>query len=170
VEDLSGTKYGRWTVVRYDGSEKWECKCECGTVKTILRSSLIRGRSKSCGCYKSPNDAEYFERTKKRLLKKVKKTISGCWEWTGAKNHSGYGHTTFRKERCKRAHRVSYLIWVGEIPPNLYVCHRCDNPACINPNHLFLGSHEENMQDMKKKNRACKGEKSHLHAKNRKTT
>lgn len=164
---MSGKRFGNWLVLDYAGKERWNCHCLCGNKKAISRSSLVTGRSKSCGCYKSPPEEEYKERTKKRLKKKIKINEIGCWEWQGAKSTSGYGHTTYRKDRCVRAHRASYLVWIEEIPNGFFVCHKCDNPICINPEHLFLGTHEQNMKDMKNKNRACKGEKSHLHASNR---
>lgn len=167
MKDLSGENFHFWTVNHYSGKEKWECTCRCGTVRSVLRSSLSLGRSKSCGCFKSPSKEDYHERTKIRLRKKVKENEGGCWEWQGCKNGRGYGHTTYRKNRCVRAHRVSWIVWNGDIPEGKYVCHKCDNPGCINPAHLFLGTHKENMRDMKTKNRACQGEDSPLHSNNR---
>ena len=69
-----------------------------------------------------------------------------CLEWTGALNNQGYGIQKF-KGKAQLAHRVAYQISVGDIK-NMNVLHRCDNPKCINPAHLFLGSHIDNMRDM----------------------
>ena len=90
----------------------------------------------------------------------------GCWEYAGGLNHDGYGviHTSSPemepRHRSLKAHRVSYA-YHNKIDPNeMLVCHRCDNPSCINPAHLFLGTNKENTQDMIKKGRAAchKGE------------
>jgi len=77
---------------------------------------------------------------------------SGCWLWTAALNNRGYGQ--FSKDgRAVQAHRFSAEAFNGAIPEGLDVLHRCDTPACVNPAHLFLGSHRENMADMHAKGR-----------------
>ena len=86
------------------------------------------------------------------LVRRVLLTETGCWEWQGVMHHSGYG--CFKdKGKFAYTHRASYEAFKGPIN-GLYVCHRCDNPRCIHPDHLFLGTHEENMADMKAKGRS----------------
>lgn len=74
-----------------------------------------------------------------------------CWIWQGTKDKSGYGQVNFQYKLWK-AHRVSYMIYHGD-PGELYVLHRCDNPACVNPNHLAAGTNEDNIRDMIRKGR-----------------
>lgn len=83
--------------------------------------------------------------------KRVSKTDS-CWLWTGAKCGRGYGHLR-RNKLDKMAHRESWEIHNGSIPSGMWVLHTCDNPPCVNPTHLFLGSREENISDMYRKGR-----------------
>lgn len=78
----------------------------------------------------------------------VCKMPSGCWEWSGYRNYDGYG-----KYRQKSAHRVSFERFKGPIPEGMHVCHSCDNPPCVNPDHLWLGTREDNMRDRDQKNR-----------------
>lgn len=96
-------------------------------------------------------------------LKKVEKT-DGCWLWTGAKNASGYGLYTWReggKSHCMGAHRAGYILTHGDIDRDVQCCHRCDNPGCVNPEHIFLGSAKDNAQDMLAKGRHSKTRKPH---------
>lgn len=76
----------------------------------------------------------------------------GCWEWIGSKDKRGYGSFGLNGKTTS-AHRVSWLIHFGEIPNRMFVCHHCDNPSCVNPSHLFLGTQKDNIQDMIKKKR-----------------
>jgi hypothetical protein len=82
-----------------------------------------------------------------RFWPKVRKD-RGCWVWTGATTTTGYGRLSGQP-----AHRLSWEIHHGPIPAGLFVCHRCDNPGCVRPDHLFLGTHEANMADMVAKGR-----------------
>jgi len=94
-----------------------------------------------------------------RFWPKVQKG-EGCWLWTAVVNSDGYGH--FRKQHGGEvyAHRFSYEIHHGPIPEGMHVLHSCDNTRCVNPAHLSLGTHSENMADMKAKGRHTHGAKN----------
>ncbi len=86
-----------------------------------------------------------------RFMSHVTKT-EACWNWNSSKDGGGYGQTNIGSEKIK-AHRLSYELFKGEITDNLLVCHGCDNPSCVNPEHLWLGTNKDNMKDMHDKGR-----------------
>jgi len=89
-----------------------------------------------------------------RFWSKVNKTNS-CWEWTASKDN-GYGRFWLDGHNLL-SHRFSYSLTNGPISRNQVVCHKCDNPSCVNPDHLFLGTRDDNMTDMVRKGRSAKG-------------
>lgn len=123
---------------------KKQCKCGCGT---LILNHDNRGRLRYWAkghSTKEPIEVSFF--------KKLKKTKT-CWIWTGCKLKSGYGQIGRHGGPYYQTHRLSWIIANGPIPDNLQVLHRCDNPPCCNPDHLFLGTHDDNMKDKVIKNR-----------------
>lgn len=82
-----------------------------------------------------------------------------CWEWIGCIGNHGYGETTVSRKKAL-THRVSWSIYRGEIPAGMQILHHCDNPPCVNPRHLFLGTQSDNMKDMTIKGRRANGAKN----------
>jgi hypothetical protein len=130
----------------------------CCSVNDCGRNALARGL---CGMHyqrlRANGDAGLKKSLKgepitARFWSRVKKS-SGCWLWQGSRTEDGYGRL-WGVDREARAHRLSYELHVGEIPAGLRVLHRCDTPACVRPDHLFLGTDADNIADMHAKGRA----------------
>lgn len=141
-----------------------KCTVVCATCRTPFRVSPSRlryARYCSRACQTTPKQS-----VEDRFWACVTRSSdpSSCWEWQGYVTVHGYGSLGIR-QRPTPAHRLSYEFHYGPIPPGLHVLHHCDNPRCVNPAHLFLGTHTDNMRDMKAKGRAATGEQhgSHLH-------
>lgn len=96
-----------------------------------------------------------------RFNKKYQVQENGCWFWTGGTrlNSKGVAYPRHWTDDFKSigAHRFAYELTYGEIPKGMYVCHKCDTPLCVNSNHLFVGTHHDNMRDMVQKNRSFTG-------------
>ncbi len=159
-DDLSGRKYGNLLVLEYvkkNARNKtfWLCQCECGKT-TVARSDALKDGSRtSCGCKKGPVPVP----VKDRFWDKVSKQEGeGCWEWQGPiePTKGGYGYLGSGNGHVL-AHRASYEMAFGEIPNGQCVLHRCDNPKCVRPDHLFLGTRADNAKDRESKGRGrCK--------------
>lgn len=104
------------------------------------------------------DEEAYLESAKKRFWAKVKKSkdSDGCWEWQGCKTRAGYGQINLNGKSCY-AHRFVWEFTKGQIPDGIYACHHCDNPGCVNPDHIFLGTNSDNQQDAKTKGRRASG-------------
>lgn len=95
-----------------------------------------------------------------RFFEKTERDDStGCLLWIASRHPTGYGRFSMGHSRWQRAHRVAWRLVHGEIPSGLFVLHRCDNPSCVEIEHLFLGTQPENMADMRAKGRHVRGEK-----------
>lgn len=101
--------------------------------------------------------------TVEEFLSKVDR-FGECWIWTGTKDRNGYGRFTRRINGTPSAHRISWMIFRGPIPEGLFVLHDCpdgkDNPSCVNPDHLWLGTNQDNLKDRNNKKRHAHGERS----------
>lgn len=94
-----------------------------------------------------------LDRWRKRVIFSAEEN---CWDWAGTKMTSGYGYLTMGGGRKQGAHRISWMLHNGPIPKNIFVLHKCDNKLCMNPGHLWLGTHDDNMADMCAKGRQSK--------------
>lgn len=135
--------------------------CEyCGTEfqASVYDVKIGRGRccSRSCAMHLRPRTIKPLT---ERFWSKVDKTShpNGCWIWTGSRGRRGYGNFAIIEGkgvmRSILAHRLSYELANGEFSDDLCVLHKCDNPPCVNPDHLFLGTRYDNVQDMRAKGR-----------------
>lgn len=112
--------------------------------------------------WKDATEEEKLDRMRLVIEQYIEKNNYGCWGWNGAMNKWGYAHVRIGGRDANvsyNAHRVAYLVYKGDIPKGLVVCHSCDNRQCCNPEHLFVGTHLDNTRDMisKKRERYLKG-------------
>lgn len=135
-----------FTKRKRDSQDQWEKREFC--------SVLCSNRSK-----KQPTSAH------ERFWNYVPDRVpNACWEWSGSLDRRGYGTIATRTGLSpEKAHRISWEIHFGQIPYGLNVCHACDNPACVNPNHLLLGTHTANALDMSRKGRMNASSLLNLH-------
>ncbi len=108
-----------------------------------------------------PNRADWKKLEGENFEEKLKlnsiEDENGCWIWQGAQNKSGYGSVNIGGGKTAQAHRLAFKLWCGELPDEFFVCHHCDQPLCVNPNHLFLGTNQDNIDDKMYKGRAYTG-------------
>jgi len=141
-----------------DGLSCHQCNAN---LPPIPENRVRSGRGKYCSaaCRKSGVAESRILPLEPRFWANVHKT-DGCWLWT-ASTRNGYGAICVNRKQ-KDAHRVSWEMHKGAIPPSMFVCHKCDEPRCVNPDHLFLGTIQDNHADMVSKGRGIKGVKCHL--------
>jgi hypothetical protein len=148
LDDLKGNHYGMLTVVERAPNDRfgtvyWRCVCECGREKITRGNTLRAGKFFTCG------------RPICRFWSKVHRPEGeGCWEWIGPIKDTGYG--VFHVDgKNVPAHVYSWTLVHGPVPPGLGILHRCDNRPCVREDHLFPGTHQDNMDDMKAKGRTA---------------
>lgn len=112
-----------------------------------------------CGTFFKKSTAQKGCTLKCRFELSIKREKNGCWEWLkgrGGRQGQRYGHISINGKHRIASH-ISYELHKGEIPKGKMICHTCDNPGCVNPEHLFLGTHQDNMDDMNRKGRGNAG-------------
>ena len=130
---------------------------ECGRPFAPLACNVKAGKGRHCSkaCGTEGQKKTWARKQQDRFWKKVDRSggPDACWPWTGCLQSMGYGATHIGR-KYTLAHRASWVWLRGDIPDGMFVCHRCDNPRCCNPAHLFVGTAQDNTDDMLAKGRA----------------
>ena len=148
---------------------KWYSKPENKKKQNMRSSSWLKNPKEKEWLkkwYKKRYPPRYISTTKERFFNFVdKKEEFVCWEWNGYRLPGGYGRVSYNKETIY-AHRLSFILHKGDVPMGMHVLHTCDNPSCVNPNHLWLGTAKDNAVDREEKGRGWSQKKKSYPQKN----
>lgn len=136
------------------------CRCGCGQKTRLAPRNLDKlgwVKDQPLRFIRGHNKRDYASLANTFWARCAHCAPDECWLWTGGKDRRGYGKFVYEGKRYI-ASRLGYELHYGPISDDLWVLHRCDNPSCCNPHHLFLGTHSDNMTDMKAKGRQPRGE------------
>ena len=151
--------------VRADNVPYGHCHCGCGgetRISTVTKTAKghVKGEPQKFLMGHGGRRGKPFKTPEELFWPRVDKRGDGeCWNWTGTLQGGGYGHFG-SAGKTYLAHRFSYTLAKGEIPEGMVVRHTCDNPKCVNPSHLLVGTHQDNSNDAVERGRTARGERS----------
>lgn len=163
IKDLTGQRFGRLVVIeqapaRHPGRAFWHCNCDCGGTTIVAGNNLTSKTGiRSCGCLLKEHPG-----MESREITWTEDMLTGCWECSSHCCQDNIYPSIRIKGRVQLISRLMFKkhypeqLTNGEIPKGIFVCHHCDNPKCINPKHLFLGTPLDNVRDMIAKGRGNK--------------